>query len=828
MEKRLVAFLVLATVIMMGWMFVSSKFLPQPPVAEQEEKDDDADDQADDDQGQPKDGDEEPPPDEDGDKPPPDKPPEDGDDEPEETRPKVPREWVSLGSADHGDPYRMLVFLTNQGAAVERIELNDPRYGDLEDRPRKDLGGHIGFLAPTVPAEGKGLVVNVVAPGTPAAAAVCKAKGVPPGLKVGDIIVAVGDVEPITAVGLDRAIGAVRPGSELTLTVERGDSGPRKALDFTVNVTRRPLTVVRREFPEIRNRHGRIDAAKAAKPRIAHPLSYLLTLEKIQLGKKSVSVDVGEREIEGLPSLHNENWVVVRDPKKSDEVAFEFVLTDDDLKVVGLRGPLKIVKRFRLNRKPAEGQDGADVDGFHLDYEIEFHNLSDQPQRITYRQQGPTGMPLEGWWYTNKTHPRKWSAVGTRDVMYGLESGNYGGYNLVGCPQIVKHQKKYPDDPQKTLYTSEDENEEVEPLRFIGGDTQYFSTALIPNRDKEKPAAGNYVFPVAVAYPVAELDPLNERKRTNVTFELSSKPLLVEPGTPVVQKFKVFAGPKVPEVLDEYELSESRVFGWFGFVAKPMVSLLHLFYRMTGGVSYGLAIIMLTVLVRACMFPLSRKQVQSAQKMQELAPEIKKIAEKYKDDMQKKAAAQQELFRKHNYNPLGGCLLVFVQLPIFIGLYRGLSVDIALREAPLIPGLSWCSNLAAPDQLWRWQHAFPQFFDFLVSPTGFLGPYLNILPLFTIVLFLAQQKMFTPPPTDDQQRMQQKVMTFMMFFIGVLFFRVASGLCIYFIASSLWGLAERKLLPKTKKPQEKEVAPAKVKAKVAAKRAQWKKSRRRR
>ncbi|MHB1036532.1 MAG: YidC/Oxa1 family membrane protein insertase, partial [Pirellulales bacterium] len=81
-------------------------------------------------------------------------------------------------------------------------------------------------------------------------------------------------------------------------------------------------------------------------------------------------------------------------------------------------------------------------------------------------------------------------------------------------------------------------------------------------------------------------------------------------------------------------------------------------------------------------------------------------------------------------------------------------------------------------------------------PTGWLGPYLNVLPLVTIALFLWQQKMFMPPPADEQAAMQQKIMSYMMIFIGVMFFKVASGLCIYFIASSAWGIAERKLLPK--------------------------------
>jgi YidC/Oxa1 family membrane protein insertase len=88
-------------------------------------------------------------------------------------------------------------------------------------------------------------------------------------------------------------------------------------------------------------------------------------------------------------------------------------------------------------------------------------------------------------------------------------------------------------------------------------------------------------------------------------------------------------------------------------------------------------------------------------------------------------------------------------------------------------------------------------FSFLADETGWLGPYFNVLPIITIGLFLWQQKMFMPPATDEQTAMQQKMIKYMMIFMGVMFFKVASGLCIYFIASSLWGIAERKLLPKT-------------------------------
>jgi YidC/Oxa1 family membrane protein insertase len=265
----------------------------------------------------------------------------------------------------------------------------------------------------------------------------------------------------------------------------------------------------------------------------------------------------------------------------------------------------------------------------------------------------------------------------------------------------------------------------------------------------------------------------------------------IKPGESVSHQFHLFLGPKSTNLLEEYGISGIIEYGWFGFVARPLSRLLHFFYRITW--NYGLAIILLTVLVRGCMFPVGRKAARNAQMMQELAPEIKKIKEKYKNDMEKQAQAQRELWKKHNFNPLGGCWLMFLQLPIFIGLYRCLSVDIELRQAPLIPGVQWCSNLAAPDMFLNWETPSLQF---LTGTAGWLGPYLNLLPIVTIALFMLQQKLFTPPATDEQTMMQQRMMKYMMVLMGFLFFKVPSGLCIYFIASSLWGIAERKLLPK--------------------------------
>ena len=295
----------------------------------------------------------------------------------------------------------------------------------------------------------------------------------------------------------------------------------------------------------------------------------------------------------------------------------------------------------------------------------------------------------------------------------------------------------------------------------------------------------------------------NEGRFINVTCRLISKPITLAAGESFSHSYEIFAGPKRPELLAQYNPNDSKVYGlnnlltygWFSTVSRLMLWILHMFYGLVG--NYGIAIIMLTMLVRGCMVPLSLKQAQSMARMQELRPEMDKIKEKYKNDMQKQSQATQELYRKHNINPLAGCLPLFIQMPIFLGLYRALMVDVELRQAPLLgDAIRWCSNLAAPDMLFDWSGFMPSFVNdaeaFLVG----LGPYLNILPLVTAGLFLLQQKLFMPEPANEQAAMQQKIMKYMMLVMGLMFFKVASGLCIYFIASSLWAIIERKLVPK--------------------------------
>jgi YidC/Oxa1 family membrane protein insertase len=702
------------------------------------------------------------------------------------SRSAIPAQRATLGSMAPNSPYRLLVTLNNQGAAVERIELvQRTESGKLRFLELEQEGGYLGYLALTSNPDGIGCRVNVVGPGTPAATAKPKRAGDDPGLRTGDIILRVGRTEVRTADDVDRFLATTKPGQTIELAVLRAASEGKSAeIAFSVVLEQRPLSIVRPE-------------ANPDSPLLKRdPFSLLFTLESID----GTSVLRDAEEIAGLPSLRTANWemVEVKDRGQGPAVEFRYLLTENDLKQAGANGSLRLVKRYRLAPTPKESLSDPTHRSYHLTLEVEIQNLGPQDTQVAYRLDGPNGLPLEGWWYSTKIHPEWFATAGARDVIWNAPAGGFG---LIGASEIYSKAKEAEENGQAVnipLFP------DIQPLDFVGVDTQYFAVALIPETAASR--APDWKQALALAAGEVGVKEKGRIRTTNATFRLISPAQKIAAGKSLVQNFTLFAGPKQPKLLERYHLSRAIYYGWFGDIASFLAHVLHFFARIPL-VNYGLAIILLTALVRSCMIPLSRKAAKNAQMMQELAPEMKRIAEKYKNDMQKRGEAQRELFAKHNYNPFGGCLLMFLQLPIFIGLYRALSVDIELRQAPLIEGLPWCSNLAGPDMLWNWK---PYLFGFLADETGWLGPYFNVLPIITIILFIVQQKMFMPPATDEQTRMQQQMMKYMMIFMGVLFYKVPSGLCIYFIASSLWGLAERKMLPPVGKKTD-QAAPVKAK-----------------
>ena len=709
-------------------------------------------------------------------------------------------QWLTLGSMDPNSDYLMLVTINTKGGGIERIELTArDEAGELKYQRVDVRSGYLGYLAGETAENADGVLVNVVGPGTPAA--IAESDQVPPGLRVGDRIVAIAGQAVSNPADLQQILDQSRPGQQVSVEVIRAAAAEAQpaavaaADDLDVDVARedrdpppeqavtglpaRPIVfnVTLREHPLDLVRlaeHGGDDQIVGNLSR----LSCLLTLSKVN--QKSIAANAPV--IGGMVDPTELVWAGST-AKRGDLESAELMLDldENDMRAVGGQ-PLRLRRAYNL----APGD-------FHLGLTVEIENLGQETQDLAYRLEGVNGVTLEGWWYSHKISPN-WGAAAARDVIF---QSSAEGHQLISGYTLHKQAKRQPTNPDQAIFAPDSDPASRE-LKYIGVDAQYFLAAYLPSAEAGTEIMTDFRRAAAGIVADAAMIPRHQERAVNTSFSLDSVVASVGPQQSLRNEIRLFAGPKDPALLATYGLEQAVYHGWFSGPAKFLAGLLHLLYAFLG--NYGIAIILLTVLVRGVMFPLSRKAAINAQKMQELAPELKKIADQYKDDMEGRMKAQRELQKRVGFNPLAGCLPMFLQLPVFIGLYRALSVDIELRQAAFSSATAWASNLAGPDMLAYWGD---WLWDYLSGRgTGWLGPFFNILPVIVVLLFLLQQKLFMPPATDEQTAMTQKVMSWMTLVIGLFFFRVPAGLCIYFITSSLWGIAERVFVKRTI-PQKK-------------------------
>lgn len=224
--------------------------------------------------------------------------------------------------------------------------------------------------------------------------------------------------------------------------------------------------------------------------------------------------------------------------------------------------------------------------------------------------------------------------------------------------------------------------------------------------------------------------------------------------------FSGFAGPKNyndlkalnPELIDVID------YGWFTFIAKPMFSLLQFLQSYIG--NWGWTIVVLTILIKLVLYPLSYKGMVSMQKLKELAPKMKEIQEKYKDDKQKQSMHMMELYKKHGANPMGGCLPLLLQIPVFFAIYRVLINAIELKGAEWI---LWIEDLAELD---------PWF----------------VLPILMGATMYIQQKM---TPTTMQDELQKKIFQFLPIIFTFFFLWFPAGLTLYWFVNNLFTIAQQ-------------------------------------
>jgi YidC/Oxa1 family membrane protein insertase len=258
-----------------------------------------------------------------------------------------------------------------------------------------------------------------------------------------------------------------------------------------------------------------------------------------------------------------------------------------------------------------------------------------------------------------------------------------------------------------------------------------------------------------------------ELKKNNAGyFEsiVSSPQFVVNPGQSATVTHRLFIGPKDIDVLKEQgnSLERSLDLGWFTVIAKPLMYTLKFFYRYVG--NYGIAIIIITVILKALFFPLTHKSYKSMKGMQKIQPEMTKLREKYKDDKDSMNKAVMELYREHKVNPMGGCLPMVVQIPVFFALYKSLMFSIELRHAPFF---FWVTDLADKD------------------------PY-YVTPVIMGITMFVQQKM-TPSNMDP---MQQKMMLALPVVFTFMFLSFPSGLVLYWLVNNVLTIGQQMYINK--------------------------------
>lgn len=262
-----------------------------------------------------------------------------------------------------------------------------------------------------------------------------------------------------------------------------------------------------------------------------------------------------------------------------------------------------------------------------------------------------------------------------------------------------------------------------------------------------------------------------------------------------VAPFRIFAGPYDNSLLKEldelYEdptknynpdyASALSIQGWFSFISQPfskfLFFLMQLFYSMTS--SWAVSIVLLTIALRAMMYPLNSWSIRSSMKMQEASPKIKAIQEKYKKDPRK----MQEELKNLGVNPLSGCLPMLLTMPFLIGMFYLLKSSFPLRGAVFIPG--WIDDLSAPDVLFSWG-----------QPIWFIGNEFHLLPILMGLTMFLQQKLTSKLPKDptkltDAEKQQKTMGNMMAILFTVMFYNFPSGLNIYFMLSTLFGIAQQ-------------------------------------
>jgi YidC/Oxa1 family membrane protein insertase len=244
----------------------------------------------------------------------------------------------------------------------------------------------------------------------------------------------------------------------------------------------------------------------------------------------------------------------------------------------------------------------------------------------------------------------------------------------------------------------------------------------------------------------------------------------LKPGAQIGHLYRIYLGPQDLKTINmvKSEWTSIIYFGTFDFIAQLLLQLLGFFYGLVH--NWGLAIIILSLAVYFLLFPLSIKQMRSMKEMQLLQPKIDALRKELKDNPQRLNKEIMALYKEHKVNPLGGCLPLLLQMPIFFALYQALIRSVALRGAHFL----WITDLSSPDRAFAFKNSLP-----------FLGNQVNILPILMAIGMFVQQKISMAKATGEAAQQQKMMSIIMPIMFGVIFYQMPSGLVLYWFVNSL-------------------------------------------
>jgi YidC/Oxa1 family membrane protein insertase len=301
---------------------------------------------------------------------------------------------------------------------------------------------------------------------------------------------------------------------------------------------------------------------------------------------------------------------------------------------------------------------------------------------------------------------------------------------------------------------------------WLGMTEKYWAAALIPDQKK----------PFSAAFAANGNEPVYEAAAI-------AEPVTIAPGAGLEATTRLFAGAKEVDAINGYgdalgikKFNLMIDWGWFWFITQPMFKLMQLVYKLVG--NFGVAILIVTVIIKALFYPLANKSYESMAKMKAVQPEMLAIRDRFADDKMKQQQAMMDLYKREKINPMAGCLPILIQIPVFFALYKVLFVTIEMRHAPFF---GWIKDLAAPDPT----NIFNLFGLIPVQMPEML--HLGIWPIIMGITMWVQMKM-NPEPTDPVQKTMFAWMPLVFTFMLGSF---AAGLVIYWAWNNILSVAQQ-------------------------------------